>query len=170
MPEEPGTNIIVYPEAKVSQCSYPCYVTVTDEWQFPCPVTNARNGRTIFKVGTCLGRYEEAEDVTERVNTTIHNDLLPHADKSEIEGDREGKIRELLTRQDWSHLTENEREDLLKIITKHNEAFILEKGELGKIQGPPVHINLANPSPVRGPNYRYPEKAKAIIADLVKDM
>ncbi len=56
------------------------------------------------------------------------------------------------------------------MITKHNEAFIVEKGELGKIQGPPVHINLANPNPVRGPNYRYPEKAKSIIAELLKDM
>ncbi len=47
---------------------------------------------------------------------------------------------------------------------------MLEKGELGKIQGPPAHINLAHPNPVRGPSYRYPEKAKAIIADLLKDM
>ncbi len=41
---------------------------------------------------------------------------------------------------------------------------------MGKIQDPPVHINLSDPKPVRGPNYRYPERAKSIIADLLIDM
>ncbi len=49
--------------------------------------------------------------------------------------------------------------------------FILEKGELEKkIRGPPVHLNLSNPNPDRGSNNHYPEKAKAIIADFLKDM
>ncbi len=121
-------------------------------------------------MGTCLGNYEKAKEVAEKVRIIIENDLLPHADQPGVEGDREGKIRELLDKQNWSHLTEEDRQNLFTLITKHHGAFILEKGELGKIQGPPVHINLANPNPVRGPNYRYPEKAKAIIADLLKDM
>ncbi len=133
--EEPGTNAIVYPEARVSHWNYPCYVTVTDERQNPCPVTNASKARKTFKVGTYLGSYEKAEEVTEKVNIIIQNDLLPHADQPGIEGDREGKIWELLTKQDWNHLTEKDREDLFTLITKHNEAFILEKGELGKNAG-----------------------------------
>ncbi len=75
-----------------------------------------------------------------------------------------------MKKEDWSHLTEEDRNSLFNLVTRHNEAFILDKRELGKIQGPPAHLNLANPSPVRGPSYRYPENAKAIIADLLKDM
>ncbi len=100
--------------------------------------------------------------MADKVETVIQNDLLPHADHPG-EGDREGKIKELLEKEDWSHLTEEYCQDLFKLITKHNEAFILEKGKLGQIQGPPVHISVANLNPVQGPNYCYPEKAKAII-------
>ncbi len=132
--------------------------------------TNASKVRRTFKVSICLGNYEMAKKVAEKVYTIIENDLLPHADQPGVEGDREEKIGELLDKQNWSHLTEEDHQNLFTLITKHHEAFILEKGELGKIQGPPVHINLANPNPLRGPNYRYPEKAKAIIADLLKDM
>ncbi len=160
----------MYPEARVCQWAYPCYVTVTDQREILCPVTNASKVRKTFKVGTCLGNYEKAKEVAEKVHTIIQNDLLPHADQPGVEGDREEKIIEMLEKQDWSHLTEEDRQNLFTLITKHNEAFILEKGELGKIQGPPVHINLANPNPMRGPNYRYLEKAKANIADLLKDM
>ncbi len=67
----------------------------------------------------------------------------------------------------------------MKVITKTDntgkgeESYATSKTRclpLGKIQGPPAHLNLANPSPVRGPSYRYPEKAKPIIVDLLKDM
>ncbi len=133
-------------------------------------MTNASKVRKTFKVGTCLGSYEKAKEVTDKVHTIIQNDLLLHTDQPGVEDDREGKIRELLEKQNWSHLSEEDRQNRFTLITKHNEAFILEKGELGKIQGPPAHINLANPNPVRGPNYRYPEKVKAVIADLLKDM
>ncbi len=132
-------------------------------------MTNASKIRRTFKVGTCLGSYEKANEVAEKVHTIIENDLLPHADQPGV-GDRKGKIRELLGKQNWSHLAEEDRQNLFTLITQHHEVFILGKGELGKTQGPPVHFNLANPNPVRGPNYRYPEKAKAIIADLLKDM
>ncbi len=42
----------------------------------------------------------------------IQNDLLPHADQPGVEGDREGKIRELLEKQNWSHLTKEDRKNL----------------------------------------------------------
>ncbi len=131
---------------------------------------NASKARKTFKVGTCLGSYERVEEVADKVNTVIQNDLLPCADHPGEGGDRESTIKELLEKKDWSHLTEEERQNLFILVSKHNEAFILEKKELGKIQGPPVLINLSNPNSVRGPNYRYPEKAKAIISDLFKDV
>ncbi len=110
------------------------------------------------------------EGVEERVHTVIQKDVLPHADRADEGGNRETKIGELLKKEDWSHLTEEDRNRLCNLVTRHNEVFILDKRELGQIQGPPAHLNLANLIPVRGPSYRYPEKAKAIIADLLKDM
>ncbi len=89
------------------------------------------------------------EGVEERVLTVIQNDLLPHADRADEGGNRETKIRELLKKEDWSHLPEEDRNSLFNLVTRHNEVFILYKRELGKIQGPPAHLNIANPSPVR---------------------
>ncbi len=104
--------------------------------------------------------------MADKVHTVIQNGLLPHTDQPGEGGDRESKIQELLEKEDWSHLTEEDRQNLFKLITKHNEVFMLKKGELGKVQGPPVHPNLSNSNPVRRPNYRYREKAKVIIGDL----
>ncbi len=161
--KEPVTTVVVYPEARTSQWDYPCCAKVTDHRQVVCPAMNTSKVRKTFKVGTCLGNYERVEEVADKVEAVIQNELLPHADHPGKGGDREGKVKELLEKEDWSHLTEEDRQDLFKLITKHNEAFILEKGELGQIQGPPVHISVSDLNPVRGPNYRYPEKAKAII-------
>ncbi len=52
----------------------------------------------------------------------------------------------------------------------HDALFILSENELDKIDAPPVHINVADPTPVRGPTYRYPEKAKEIISQLLQEM
>ncbi len=109
----------MYPEARVNQWDYPCCVTVADQRQILCPVTNASKVRKTFKVGTCLGSYEKAKEVAEKVHTIIQNDLLPHTDQPGVEGDKEGKIRELLKMQDWSHLTEEDRKNHLTLITKH---------------------------------------------------
>ncbi len=140
----------------------------------PTPNTVSRDNnsraRRILKIGTCVGRYEKVEKVEEKVHTVIQNDLLPYSDGADEGGNRETKIRELLEKEDWSHLPEEDRNNLYSLLTNHNEVLILDNRELGKIQGPPAHLNLANPNPVRGPRYRYPEKAKAIIADLLKDM
>ncbi len=78
-----------------------------------------------MKTGTYLGNYERAGEVGDQVRTVIENDLLPHADQPGEEGDRKNKIKELLEKQDWSHLTEEDRQKLFKLITQHNEAFIL---------------------------------------------
>ncbi len=78
-------------------------------------MTNAIKVRRTFKVGTCLGSYEKARIVTEKVHTIIQNDLLPHTDQPGVEGDREGKIRELLEKQNWSHLSEKYRQNLFTL-------------------------------------------------------
>ncbi len=74
-----------------------------------------------------MGSYEKAKEVAEKVHTIIENDLLPHADQPCVEGDRKGKIRELLGKQNWSHLTEEDRKNLFTPITQHHEVFIFGK-------------------------------------------
>ncbi len=48
--------------------------------------------------------------------------------------------------------------------------FLFEEGKLGTLKVPPVQINVADPQPVRGPTYRYPEKAKVVIGNMLQDM
>ncbi len=55
-------------------------------------------------------------------------------------------------------------------MTEYEELFILEKRELGLIQQPPAHIQVDDPTPCRSHIYRYPEKAKDIIASILKDL
>ncbi len=90
--EDPGTTVLVYPEAKTSQCDYPVCTTVNEQRQIACPVTNASKARKILKTGTYLGSYERAGEVADQVRTVIQNNLLPHADQPG-KGDRESKIQ-----------------------------------------------------------------------------
>ena len=52
------------------------------------------------------------------------------------------------------------------MLVSNHQVFILEKNELGKIEGVQGHITVSDPQPVRSSMYRYPEKAKQIIADM----
>ncbi len=106
------------------------------------------------------------------VNATrrIHNDLLPQNDKTSEKGTRTSCLRELIKQQSWGHLTPSERAELETLILENDPLLILSEKELGLISGPPEHIRVSDPQPCRGPRYRYPEKAKQIIADILKDM
>ncbi len=53
---------------------------------------------------------------------------------------------------------------------KYEELFVVEKGELGLIQQSPAHVQVDDPTPCRSHIYRYPEKAKEIIASILKDL
>ncbi len=53
---------------------------------------------------------------------------------------------------------------------KYEELFIVEKGELDLIQQSPTHIQVDDPAPCRSHIYRYPKKAKEIIASILKDL
>lgn len=80
------------------------------------------------------------------------------------------RLKAFLKSEDWSHLTEEQQLKLVNLITRHNNAFVLDKNELGTIRAPLAKIDVADPSPVRGPTYWYPEKAKDIITKLLRDM
>ena len=53
---------------------------------------------------------------------------------------------------------------------EYNELFVLSDSELGCIKEPPEGIPLLDSIPVRGPLYRHPEQAKALIQSMIQDM
>ncbi len=120
-----------------------------------------------------MGSYEGAKKIeqkTNEVNVTIKNEFLPHSDHPRVKGTRKEKLQSLLAAQNYDHLSSAEKEALFKVILEHDELFVLYPSEIGKIDAPPAKIEVENLSPVRGPTYRYPEKAKEIISKLIKDM
>ena len=171
--ETPGTHLIVYPQSRVSQNSHPCLVQVGSEGRVCLVFTNSTKKEKIFRRGTIVGSYEAVEDPGyPKVNLAqqIYNDLVPSNDHIPNPGTRTQKLEELIKTQTWDHLTRSQRDKLHKIILHHEPLFIVDKDELGLISGPPAHIKVEDPQPCRGPMYRYPEQAKGIIADMLKDM
>ncbi len=59
---------------------------------------------------------------------------------------------------------------MFKLIKQHNELFVLAKGELGLSKTEPPHIQVDDPTPCRSFIYRYPEQAKELIANMLKEM
>ena len=167
--EIPGTTVLIHP---VSPLDQDFVTTVTTDGQVYVPLYNPRKSQLGYKKGTYIGSWEKVEVVEDRVNVNvkIHNDLIPHSDHARVRGDRKEKLQSLLDSQDWSHLTGEQKETLFKVLQQYDSLFILNPNELGKIKTPPAHIEVTDPQPVRGPMYRYPEKAKDIIAKLLQEM
>ena len=76
----------------------------------------------------------------------------------------------MLDQGSWNHLTSQQKDQLFNTLTKHHEAFILIKNELGLIKAPPAKIHIQDSTPLRDPMYRFPEQAKGIIAEMLEDM
>ncbi len=120
-----------------------------------------------MKIGTYLGSYErvqveeEPENNPNKINQcNIKNELVPHSDQLRVAWDRVTKLQSILDSNYWSHLTETQKQSLFTVIQNNNALFILSDNELGKLNAPPVYINVADPTPVKGSTYSYPEKAK----------
>ncbi len=96
----------------------------------------------------------------------MHNDLLPQNDQTLEKGTHVQRLHELIKHQCWGHLTSSERAELETLILDNDPLLILSEKELGLISGPQEHSRMFDPQPCRGPRYRYPEKAKQIIADM----
>ncbi len=94
----------------------------------------------------------------------------PDNDLVEGSRSRREKLQQLIERKDWSHLNQEQREQVERLVMKYEELFIVEKGELGLVQQSPAHIQVDNPTPCRSHIYRYPEKAKEIIGSILKDL
>ena len=171
--QDPGASLIVYPQSHFSHNSHPFLVTVDTEQNVHLPLMNASKTEKTFRVGTVVGSVEPIE-ITACQSTQdtpqIQNDLLPHNDQASGQGTRTQRLGELVKKQKWQHLTPAQRDELRQLILSHDPLFILDEKELGTIHGPPAHIKVDNPNPSRGRMYRYPERAKQLIADMLTDM
>ncbi len=105
---------------------------------------------------------QRQHDITETI--CPDNDLVVGS-----KGRRE-ELQQLIEQNNWSHLNQKQREQVEKRVRDYEELFIVEKGELGLIRQPPARIQVDDPRSCRSHIYRYPEKAKDIIASILKDL
>lgn len=179
--EPTGTVLEFSNRSKWGQAQLPICAQVTAERTIYVPFINATQRAVCLKPGTVVGTYEvvtnvESVDVgnthsCNRIQMT--NDMLPHSDGSVRPGaeeDRLDKLQSLLEGKNWSHLQQAERQVLQLVLEKNHNVFILETNELGTMIGEPAHIEVVDNTPVRSPNYRYPEKAKQLIDDMIQEM
>ncbi len=104
---DPGTDLIVHPQPRVSHNSHPCLVQVNSEKCICLPLTNATKKEKTSRKGTILGSYKKVEGPPcTKVNITyeIHNDPLPQNDHVK-QGTRAQRLQELIESQDWKHFT-----------------------------------------------------------------
>ncbi len=100
----------------------------------------------------------------------IEEAIGPEYDEVKGTISRKEKLRTLLAQKDWSHLSEEQRQAVEELVEKHDDLFIVERGELGLINQEPAHILVENTTPCRAPVYRYPEKAKETIKEILEDL
>ena len=167
----PGEDLIIYPQGRLTHNSHPFVTRIDDNSVIKVPVVNNSKKPIVHRVGTIIGRYEKGK-VEKELNTPLelYNDLLPQSDQPQVFGSRKDKLKELINQLDWDYLTDKQKKQLEHLIYNHDELFILGKDELGLLKVPPVKISVADPQPSRGPMYRYPEKAKELIAEMLEDM
>ncbi len=104
--------LLVHPQPRVSQRSYPCLVQVTSDNHIYLPLTNSSKSDKFFKAGTIPGSIEKAELIpSPQVNAAkqIHKDLLPHNDQVKHPGTRSQKLGQLIMSQKGQYLTTQEQ-------------------------------------------------------------
>ncbi len=92
--------------------------------------------------------------------------LGPENDGVEGQQSRKEILKILLDKLEWSYLNESQKDQLVELVLQHNELFIVDKGELGIIKHKPAHIQVSDPNPI----YRYTEKPKDTIAEILSDL
>lgn len=114
--------------------------------------------------------------VVRQINETavppiISNAMLPDIlDKESKDLPRIEKLKGLIKKQDFNHLTREQRGQLRQLLLNYEQMFILDSTDIGTIKIPPQEIPLADPTPVRGPQYRHPDKAREIIHQMLAEM
>ncbi len=175
MVEEPENSIVVVQlfHAMVPQATN--FIQIVQEGKVWIPVANNFKQAIKLHAGTLLARYEvveqtQLEEVVERRVSHIIEAMGPDNDEVGGSASRRKKLQQLLDQKDWSHSNQEQREQLENLVMEYEELFIVEKGELVLIQQPPAHIQVDDPTPCRSHIYRYPEKAKDIIASILEEL
>ena len=151
--------------------NFPILATVDHAQEIPFPITNnSKSPKTWFK-GTVMGFCEQPieEMVITQIQPEIINELVPK-DHGFTNLSRKDRLKEIMKSERWHHLSAVQHRDLQSLLLDHESLFILQPGELGRITGEDVHIEIANKRPAKTRSFRYPEKAKEIIANLLLDM
>ena len=173
---EPGTVLLLEQKSKYRNTETPILLKVSEEKQLSIPLVNNTNCMVKIKNGTLIGTLKVIENINEEANgpninrIEIINELMPQYENCEGEGTRVERLERLFDQQNWDHLTEQERFQVKQIVLQYEQLFILDSNELGDIRGPPAHILVRDPRPVRSPVYRYPEASKKIIRDMLTEM
>ena len=171
----PGTNLILFPQSKFSTQTQPLLVTVSATKTVPTIIDNTSKVKRVLKAGVIVAHYEEYTGHVHQINeqavhNTISNELVPTIPNIPPGLSRQEKLETLIANQDWSHLNRTQQNQLRDLVLTHQDLFVLEKTDLGTITGPPSHINISDHNPCRTAQYRYPEKAKQIITEMLSEM
>ena len=116
---------------------------VNDNQEVHIPLVNSTKGVVNLKIGTLIGTYNKIDerDIVSVVPTCrkieIKNELIPESIcvASGQGCTREEKLENLIAQQDWSHLDNEQQEQLKDLIMKNHQIFILAHNELGKFKG-----------------------------------
>ncbi|MEL7520139.1 MAG: reverse transcriptase family protein, partial [Cyanobacteria bacterium J06553_1] len=166
-----GTVLIVHP--RLTELPFPTCVKVDDKGCIPCTIENKSKYPREVKKGLVIARFGLPVNVVsnnESSTPEIVNDLIPPSMATQTSATRSDTLSNVMSAMDWSHLTVEQEKELKELVMSFEGLFIVEKGELGLITGPDAHIQVANPVPAKGRSFRYPERAKKIIAEMLKDM
>lgn len=174
--EAPQQLLMLDPVAKHLQNEAPICAQVSNQCLIPLPFHNTGKCPIKIYAGTLLATYTRLEHhqlqhTPSTVNRAkVSNAMLPHSDSTPKTGTRQERLQTLIDQWEWNHLDAEQRSSLNQILLENHDLFILDDKEIGTIQGPPAHIEVNDPTPTRSPLYRCPEKAKAIIEQMLKDM
>ena len=173
--EQPGTVVLVEPFPQPRQICYPYCTTVDENQHILWPIGNSSKRDVVLKVGTYLADWIKIDKTETEPNvravTQLHSDLLLPTITEPPEGiTRTEKLKTLLSVQDWKHLSRAQQQLVEEVILKYDTLFILNSDELAKIKGKQAELVVKDSTPVRNPLYRYPEQAKELIEDIIKDM
>ena len=128
------------------------------------------------KIGNCLSINCIQKEVNTISNVElskppkISNAMLPEINDLGSNFTRKEKFKKLVSAQDFSHLDRSQRKKLKQILEHHEKLFIVERDDIGTLKVPPQHLYLEDSTPIRGPQYRHPEKARAIIKEMLEEM
>ncbi len=175
MIEEPEHSIVVVQIYHPMVPQKTSFVQVVREGKVWIPVANTSKQAVKLHAGKLLARYEvieptQFEEVVDGRVSRITEAMGPDNDLVEGNMSRRDKLQQLIEQKDRSHLSQEQREQVERLVMKYEVLFIAEKGELGLIQQSPPHIQVDDPTPCRSHLYRYPEEAKDIIASILKDL